>query len=84
MSDTIQFHSRVSDDGVLNVQVNLGRTEANKEVVVTIVPLSAVDQADEAAGMSWHEFVARTYGSCACQGLERHEQGSFEEREPIS
>jgi hypothetical protein len=84
MSDAIQFHSRVGADGVLNLQVNLGRTEAEKEVVVTIALISAGDKADDEALGSWSEFVARTYGSCAGHGLERQEQGSFEEREPIA
>jgi hypothetical protein len=84
MTDTIQFHSRVGDDGMLNVQVNLGRTEAKKEVVVTIAPTPSGDAVQQAAAMAWPEFVERTYGSCAGLGLERHEQGDFESREPIA
>lgn len=84
MGDAIQFHSRVGDDGILDVQVDLGRTEAKKEVVVTIEPLSASDEAQRAADMPWPDFVERTYGSCAGLGLDRHEQGAFEPREPIA
>lgn len=84
MNDAIQFHSRVGDDGILDVQVNLGRTEAKKEVVVTIEPLSVSDEAQQAGNMPWPDFVERTYGSCAGLGLERHEQGAFESREPIA
>jgi hypothetical protein len=84
MNDAIQFNSRVGDDGVLNVHVDLGRTEAQKEVVVTIEPLSASDETERAAAMEWPDFVARTYGSCAGLGLERHEHGRFESREPIA
>lgn len=83
MNDAIQFHSRVGDDGVLNVQVNLGRLEAKNEVVVTIEPLRTSDEAEAITGLSWSEFVARTYGSCAGGGLERHEQGSLESRDPV-
>jgi hypothetical protein len=82
MSDTIQFHSRVGDDGVLDLHVDLGSTEAKKNVIVTIAPLAAEPVVD-AASLSWHEFIERTYGSCAGQGLKRHDQGQFEEREPI-
>jgi hypothetical protein len=82
MSDAIQFHSRVNEVGVLNVQINLGREEANKEVVVTIEPAS-VSVALEAE-LPWSIFVERTYGSCAGQGLERPEQGNLEVREPIA
>jgi hypothetical protein len=83
MDDVIQFHSRVGDDGILSVQVNLGRVEAKKEVVVTIAPLLGSDEADQVASMSWADFIENTYGSCADLGLMRHDQGAFETREPI-
>jgi hypothetical protein len=84
MNDAIQFHSRVGDDGILNVQVDLGRAEAQKQVVVTIEPTPAGEPADQAAAMAWPDFVERTYGSCAGLGLERPEQGDFESREPLA
>jgi len=84
MNDAIQFHSRVGDDGVLNVHVNLGHGEAKKDVVVTIEPLSVGNEASRADDMAWPEFVQRTYGSCAELGLERHKQSDFESREPIA
>jgi hypothetical protein len=82
MSNAVQFHSRVGDDGVLNLQVNLGNAEAKKEVLVTIAPIDTRISPD-ANSMGWHEFLQRTYGSCVDQGLERHDQGQFEKREPI-
>jgi hypothetical protein len=83
MNNSIHFQSRVGDDGVLNVQLNLGQAEAKKEVKITIEPVSSsAEQQPEA--MSWSEFVERTYGSCDGLGLERPEQGSFELREPIA
>ncbi len=84
MNDAIQFHSRVGDDGVLNVHVNLGRSEAQKEVVVTVEPVSPGDEVERAADTAWPEFVERTYGSCAGLELERHDQGEFEAREQIT
>ena len=84
MSDAIQFHSRVGDDGILNVQLNLGRSEATKEVLVTVEPICTEGKATEASAMPWHEFVEQTYGSCVDLRLERHEQGIFENREPIA
>lgn len=83
MTDSIQFHSRVGDDGVLNVQVNLGRKEASKEVVVTVAPLASSDEQTSTSALPWQEFVAATYGSCAELGLERPDQGEFEVRESI-
>ena len=84
MNDAIQFHSRVGDDGVLNVQVNLGSQDARRDVVVTIEPLSAQASERLVATEAWPDFVAQTYGSCAGLGLERHEQANFEQREPIA
>jgi len=83
MSDSIQFHSRVDDDGMLNVQLNLGPAEAKKEVVVTIQPLFPDNVVQQVQAMDWLEFVDKTYGSCANSGLKRHDQGEFEAREPI-
>lgn len=82
MSDAIQFHSRVGNDGVLNVSINLGKSEATKEVVVTIQSIHPREtlQSGEA---SWKDFVNETYGSCAGLGLERHDQGRYEDREPL-
>jgi hypothetical protein len=82
MNDAIQFSSRVGDDGMLSLQVNLGKSEAKKEVVVTIAPVPAA-QAVDASSLNWHDFIERTYGSCDGLGVERHDQGTFEEREPI-
>ena len=83
MGDAIQFHSRVGDDGVLSLQVDMGRTEARKEVVVTVQPLTSSED-NQLPNLSWHEFVDRTYGSCAGLGLERPDQGTYDEREPIA
>jgi hypothetical protein len=83
MNDSIQFQSRVGDDGVLNVQLNLGQAEAKKDVKITIEPVSS-ETGQQPENMSWPDFVERTYGSCAGLGLERPEQGSFELREPIA
>jgi hypothetical protein len=66
---SIQLESEVGADGVLELRVPLGTHDARKRVIVTIEPLppappSAPDSSD------WHEFVERTYGSCAGLGLE--------------
>ena len=84
MSDTIQFQSRVGDDGILDIHVDLGRSDAAKNVVVTIKPLPVDDDAKKAVSADWHDFIEETYGSCAGSGLERPEQGTMELREPIA
>lgn len=81
MSDAFQFQSRVGDDGVLNLHLDLGRREASKEVVVTVQPLDAPKAEIAPTLESGRDFVARTYGSCADTDLERHPQGEYEIRE---
>jgi predicted DNA-binding antitoxin AbrB/MazE fold protein len=63
-------------------------------VLKPVVPLSLRDKArvtltidaasQPAAALPWSEFVERTYGSCAGQGLERPDQGALDPREPIA
>jgi hypothetical protein len=84
MSNAIQFHGRVGDDGILDLHLNLGHDEAKKDVVVTVQPMSADETSQIVSRMEWSEFLARTYGSCAGLGLERPDQGDYEHREPLS
>jgi hypothetical protein len=84
MIDAIQFHSRVGDDGVLDLHLNLGRAEAKKDVVVTIQSASADANSQNSLRKPWSDFIAQTYGSCAGLGLARPDQGEYEQREPMS
>ena len=72
MTAPIQIHSRVGKDGVLNLQVPLGLSDADSEVLVTIQPLEASAATSTTDRQAWHAFVRETYGSCAGLGLERH------------
>jgi len=83
MSDNIQFSSRVGDDGILNVQIALGHSKANQEVLVTVIPTGTLEPTTKEAPQSWAEFLNQTYGSCANLGLERATQGDLEQREPM-
>jgi hypothetical protein len=75
MSDRIQIHSRVGKDGVLQVRVPLKPADAGKDMLVTITP--AHDSPKN--GMNWQQFLDSTYGSCAELGLQRPDQGAFEQ-----
>ena len=79
MSDRIQIHSRVGKDGVLQVRVPFKPADAGKDMLVTIT--SAHDSPGN--GMNWQQFLDSTYGSCADLGLQRPDQGAFEQREAI-
>ncbi len=80
MTSPIQFHSRVGKDGILSIRVPLGTVEADSEVVVTVQPTSGRKGADYASS-DWHEFVEKTYGSCADLGLEEPEDLPVQQRD---
>ena len=80
MTQPIQIHSRVGDDGILNLRVPLGPAEAGSVVVVRIEP---VEGDSTQSPSDWQRFVDETYGSCAGLGLERQDQGTFEVREAL-
>lgn len=69
---------RVGADGVL--QLDLGKAEANREVRITIEPISlSVLESDQ----EYLEFLRTTAG--AWQGdFERPEQGNYEVREKFA
>ena len=76
------LHSRVGADGVLQLNVPIGKAAADLDVEVTIQaaepdPVAGSEQAD------WQEFVSETAG--AWQGeLERPQQGEYEQRDELT
>ena len=87
MTRPIQIRSRVSDDGVLKLEVPLGPHEAGTDVIVTVQPTIGFEMTepqwyppDQA---EWRRVLAETYGSCADMRLERQDQGTWTERDPI-
>jgi hypothetical protein len=82
MPETIEFQSRVGADGVLDLHVPLGESEAGTDVLVTIRAVSSVGNR-KSNPADWHRFVEETYGSCAGLGLERQPQGEFDKREAL-
>jgi hypothetical protein len=71
--------STVSSDGVLHLALPMGIEEANKEVQVTVEPLLPAPVSQE----EWKELVLSTGGKWQGE-FERPEQGTYEEREPLS
>ena len=75
----IVITSRISGDGILHLNLPVGVAEADKEVRVTVEPLPIVAQSPE----EWRQWVLSTAGKW--QGdFERPDQGTLEEREPLS
>lgn len=72
-------HSRVGADGVLHLTVPIGTAEADKEVQVTIDPVSTPTMTQE----EWRRFVLSTAGSITDPTFMRHDQGEYERREEL-
>ena len=75
---TVQIESEIGSDGVLLLSVPLSTSDANTRVRVTIEPLEAQTEAEEA---DWATIVDQTYGSCAGLGLEEPPDPPPEQRE---
>jgi hypothetical protein len=78
---TIELRSRVDADGVLNISVPLGKSDANREVRVTV---ERVDDSPPAMSPDqWHQFVHEMAGSISDPTFTRQSQGEFEQRDRL-
>jgi hypothetical protein len=75
------LHSRVGPDGVLHIIVPIGKEYADREVQVTIDPVSVGPTSMTAE--EWRDFVLTTAGSIPDPSFVRHEQGEYERREEL-
>ncbi len=73
--------SRVGSDGVLHIDIPMGKEVADREVQVTIDPLqkSLTPMTQD----EWRHFVMETAGSITDPSFVRHEQGEHEQREEL-
>jgi hypothetical protein len=71
----VVVHSQVGSDGVLQLTVPLGTTEAGQDVRVTIESVAKPVTQDE-----WRRRVMKLAGSWRGD-LERPEQGEYEQRD---
>lgn len=71
--------SRVGSDGVLHLALPVGVEEADKEVQITVEPISPKAMTQE----EWRAFVLSTAGSVTDPTFERPPQPPLEEREPL-
>jgi hypothetical protein len=76
----IVLKAKVGGDGILHLALSIGKTEADKEVQVTVesVPKPPMSQEE------WQAFVKRTAGCIADPQFRRWDQGEYEKREPLS
>ncbi len=75
----MELRSRIDANGVLNLSVPLGKSDANREVRVTVEPLNEV--ATPISADEWRQFVREMAGSIPDSTFERHPQGGFEQRD---
>ncbi len=74
--------SRVGSDGILHIDIPLGKEDADREVQVTIDPVRRVSSSmtqDE-----WRQFVMETAGRITDPTFVRHEQGTFKQWDAFS
>jgi hypothetical protein len=74
----IVMKSRVGSNGILQLNVPFGKTDANREVRVIVEPAEATLTPEE-----WRQRVLETAGKWQGE-LQRPEQGEYEQREPLS
>jgi predicted DNA-binding antitoxin AbrB/MazE fold protein len=77
--------SAVFDSGIFRPLVPVDLAQGTQvEVQVPIASVSNQAASNQSEALTWPDFIEQTYGSCAGLGLERHEQGNLEMREPIA
>jgi hypothetical protein len=76
------LESRSDADGRVLVNVDLGASEAHRNVRVIIEPI-APEGPSAMTQQQWADFVNRTAGSITDPSFSRHEQGDYETREPL-
>ena len=79
LTETIETSGHTTPDGVLNLSLNVGVSNADVAVVVRVRPLVAAGEVD---ANGWPKgFFERVAGSMP--ELRRPPQGRFEERLPL-
>jgi hypothetical protein len=71
--------STTDGDGILHLNLPMGVEEANREVQVTVEPVTPQPMSPA----EWQEFIRSTAGKWQGE-FERPEQGEYEERTPLS
>jgi hypothetical protein len=92
--EIFEYSSRVGADGGLDLHVNLGPAQANREVKIVVQPIDVETprSLSEDQGLTpeqgptqeqWIAFVNRTAGSIDDPSFARQDQGQVEERGEI-
>lgn len=77
----ITLRSHVDEDGILQLKIPVGVTNAELEVTVTIQPVDPQPEAETPEELGWSPgFFERTFGAWQGEPLVRELQGEYEER----
>ena len=71
--ETIKVKARVGGDGILKLELPVGITDTELEVVVVMQPLNI--SYDEVERAEWLAFIEKTAGILAGDPIERSPQG---------
>jgi len=80
----ITLRSHVGEDGIMHLQVPVGKTDVDLEVVVIIQPSVPAKKANPPEARGWPlGFFERTAGAWQGEPLTRGAQGEYEKRDEI-
>ena len=83
--NSMKLRSRVGADGVLNLKVPVGVTNAEVEVVVVFQLVERAQAPKTADERGWPAgFFEQTAGAWAGEPLVRGDQGEYEERDALA
>lgn len=80
---SIKIQSHVGSDGILKLEIPLGLTDRDLEVLVVVQPLAPTD-ATTPEDLGWPpSFFEETFGSLKDELLVREPQGEYETRDEL-
>ncbi len=74
--------SRVGSDGILHIDIPMGKEVADREVQVTIDPVRRASSL--MTRREWRPFVLETAGRITDPSFVRHEQGTIVQKDAFS
>ncbi|NWF58200.1 MAG: hypothetical protein HXY43_02480 [Fischerella sp.] len=81
---SIKLRSHVGKDGILHLEIPVGITDKDLEVMVIFQPLELSAQMKTPEELGWPAgFFEQTYGSCQDDPIVIDSEGVFEQREEI-
>ena len=78
----LELRARIGPDGILNLNVPVGISDANREVKVIVEPAETGGETTELTREQWARFVDETAGAWLGD-LERPDQGELEVRDQL-